>query len=427
MAAFGFALGGCKGTSSKVDSPVVGPPPPRVDLPQRSGGVQTADLGSATSGDGTVGSGRMSSGTADAETTGRSASGTQCVARVDGRPIFESEVLSRYSKYLKAAEKQAPPEQLAQFRRQLLMKDLPEHLEQAMLNQKVNEKFGAEAVAQVEEQLDGMFADRVIEMKQQTGSKTLAELEDKLAQEGLSLASQKRAFNNANKAAFYLQDTLQKVPEVRRRDIVDRYNRDLAEYTLPADVKWQQLSISYAGNGGRSGALKKLEQAVGELQRGESFDLVVGKYSDGAMKSRAGLWDYVTRGSLASRELEDHLFTLATGEISPPVKTDQAFIVARVADRRDERTIPLAEVQDQIRSAIEKERREVAGKQLLAQLWAEASLKTIFDGDPEWEQLVSDRMTAVAAEPSTTTRLQSPDARSRVDRPGRNGVSRGTP
>ena len=384
---------GCKGTTPKVSDPVVGPPPPRTSIPQ-SGGTKTAALDGAVD---------ISANPFDFSNDPVAASETEdewteLVARVNGTPIFASEVLERFRGGLEQMRAQVPAADYARQRRELLMAELPAHIEQAMLNGKLRETFGGEMVNKVAEQLEPMFADRVVELKAKTNTKTISELEDFLHSQGTSIAAQQRAFTNQQMAGFYMSQTLEQVPEVTRNDIVQRYRTTVDEFTAPEDVKWQQLAISYAMNGGRSGALAKLEQAVGDLQSGESFDYVVGQYSDGVMRDRAGIWDYVTRGALVDQGLETQLFTLDVGEISPPIRTEKAFLLVRVIDRRPERVTPLKDVQDSLRETIEGERREKAAKKMLAELWQTSNIQTALDGDPVWEQAVADRRTAVAAD-----------------------------
>lgn len=316
---------------------------------------------------------------------------TEVVATVNGQPIFASEVLERYAVGLENMKQQAPPKLFAQKRTELLMQELPAHIEQTMLNQKLREKFGGEVVANVEQELDGMFADQIATLKQKTGAKTLRELEGILHENKTSIGSQKRAFANQQLAAFYLSQTLDEVPDVRRQDIVARYNDEIAKYTQPADVKWQQLTVSFEANNGRLGALQTLEKAVAELKAGESFDVVIGRHSDGPMRGRAGMWDYVTRGSLTNAELEERLFSLDVGEISAPIQTDRSFLIVRVADRRDERRTPLKEVQDAIKTQIANERRGGKAEQMIASLWADATVTTPFDDDPRWQRERADR------------------------------------
>ena len=383
---------GCN-TTPKVDYPVVGPPPPRIPnavQKQRTAAVELAAV----------------------ETTGGL---TDVAAEVNGQPIFESEVLERFQAAIDQARSQADqmtPAQRAQFEKMLdqqkqdkLAEMLPEYIEQTRLNQKLREKFGGEVVGKVEEQLEGPFADEITRLKTQTGAKTLHDLEEILHENKMSLASMKRNFKNRQMAAFYLSETWNEVEAVKRSDIVARYNADIAEYTQPADVKWQQLTISFAENNGKAGALRVLEQAIGDLQSGETFDLVIGRYSNGIMKDRAGTWDYVTRGSLSNEDLEQKLFTLGVSEISPPIKTDDAFVMVRVLDRRNERTTPLADVQDKLKAKIEEERREAKTVELLSELWREALITTVLDDSPAWQQTLNDRMSATPAGSDNGMRL----------------------
>ena len=368
---------GC-GTSAKAEHPVVGPPPPRIPVSQRSaspasGGIQTADAISQTQ------------------------TSSELVATVNGQPIFASEVLERFRPQLEAIRAQQGQGVYEFQRQQVLVSELAGHVEQLMLNQKVREKFGNDIVLKVEEQLDGMFGDHLASLKAKTGSRTLAELEEQLNAAGTSIGSQRRAFSNKQLAEFYLMQTLDEVPEVRRRDIVERYNATVEKYDRPETLSWQQLTISFDEHGSPGQALKVLEQAVADLDAGESFDVVVGRYSDGMMKDRAGLWEPITRGALKDRDFEDRLFALSVGEFTPPVKTDDAFIIARVAERTAASRVPFKDVQNELQAEIENERREQKANELIAELWDDVNLTTAFDDEPEWQQIVRSKKAAASA------------------------------
>src|SRR5262245_56663998 len=93
-------LAGCQGTTQVFDNPVVGPPPPRVSQPGIAVAAQSDDTGTAS----TNASGAQlklltytQDANSDVPVTGLPG---EVAARVNGNPIFVSEVLQPYTEPL---------------------------------------------------------------------------------------------------------------------------------------------------------------------------------------------------------------------------------------------------------------------------------------------------------------------------------------
>ncbi len=79
----------------------------------------------------------------------------------------------------------------------------------------------------------------------------------------------------------------------------------------------------------------RLERIDAALKRGETFDSVAREYSQGPNASNGGLVGRFSRGDLFSPVIEEALWTMSVGEISPPINTELGIHVLLLVDRDD--------------------------------------------------------------------------------------------
>lgn len=370
-------LAGCQGRSVKVDNPVVGPPPPRM-----SREVQVADAAAAapTSPAGSAGLMLIDHQGSD-DVLGEPG---EVAAWVNGTPIFTAEVLERRRPQLAQARAQLPSAQFRMLQERMIREDLPSHVDEALLVDAVRSQLDRDQLERVEQQLDIYFEQEIERLKEKTGAGTLAELEAQLQAAGTTLASARKAFGRRQLAGQYLQERLQE-PTVTRQELLADYRAHLDDYHTPAEVKWQQIWISYRKQGSVEAAREVMNRAVAELRGGASFDDVARRYSDGVMAASGGHWDWTQFESIANPDVAAALQRLSVGEASGVIEGEKALQLVRVVDRRAARYTPFEDVQNEIRDRLRAEKRRVAAEEILAELRETAVIETMFedgvDGD----------------------------------------------
>ncbi len=216
------------------------------------------------------------------------------------------------------------------------------------------------------------------------------ELDLKLQKDGTSLDQLRKTFGTQQLAMQYLATESEVHVELGRVDLLKYYHENIEKFTHPAQVKWQELRISFDKNGGRNGAIGKLNQAVTELQQGKDFAEVARKYSDGATASNGGHWEWTRQGSLADSKVDQLLFSMKKGQISAVVESPGHFQVLKVTDRKDASVTPFEQVQQNIQSEIIKKKRKEKTAQVIERLKESADIETIFDNDPELKKAMRD-------------------------------------
>ncbi len=303
----------------------------------------------------------------------------EVAATVNGRPILVADVLERYSGQLEKARQQLPADKFEEARLGLLKKELPGHIEQQVLIDAALSQLDGDRKKAVEQQLDTLFEKRIDEMKSQLGVSTHAELEAHLQAMGTTLSSVRKAFSDQQLALQSMSLHAGQEPNINRQELMAEYERRLPEFTTPAQVKWQQLWISYDKHGGKDGALAVLDSAIHELKAGMPFDDVARKYSDGVMAAEGGNWDWTQRESLADAQIAQALGELQVGEIGSVIQGEKAFQLVKVTGRRPESRKPFAEVQGEIHEELLKQKRQEMAKDTLEKLKSKAVVMTMFD------------------------------------------------
>lgn len=376
-------LAGCQGTTRQFDNPVVGPPPPRISTaePAQAARVDSSGtVGEAADDDGTV---QLASYMEPSEPVPVTGPPGLIAARVNGTPVFFADVLAPYANQLSQFRTRVSEQEFRRTQLGLVQRDLSHIVDQLILVDAVMSKLDAEHKANVETQLDKFFKQNIEQLMQQHQVSSEAELEALLQTQGSSLAAERKAFGQREIAAQYVGEKLKNEKEITRQDLLAEYRAHLDEFSQPAQVKWQQLWVSYAKHGDRDGARRVLDAALAELDGGASFDDVVRKYSDEPTASRGGHWDWTRPDSVADEELRQALGTLSVGQTSGVLAGPKAVVVVKITGRRDARTTPFVELQDDLRTRIRERRRKEQIQAVLDEARAAAVVETMFDGVPD--------------------------------------------
>lgn len=118
-------------------------------------------------------------------------------------------------------------------------------------------------------------------------------------------------------------------------------------------------------------AQKRAEDVLAMLKKGDKFDDVARKYSDGPTAPQGGELGAFKRGVLA-KELEDKTFALKKGEITDIIRTKQGFVILKVEDHNPGGIPPLKDAQDRIQQAIYLQKLQPALRVYLTKLREDA-------------------------------------------------------
>jgi PPIC-type PPIASE domain len=316
--------------------------------------------------------------------------GSQVIARINGQVVQACEVLWMVNFMIDKNRDKIPPNQLNQVRELLIKKQLASIVDRKLLYDAFRRNVPAENIPHVEEQIAPQFEEHEVPllMKQfNVGSQP--ELERELCRMGSSLADAKRAFNERVIAGEWMRNKIKVNEDISPLEVYDYYQTNLTKYDFPAQARWEELMV-------RKGRFADAAQAYAELawlgnevwQRAAAnpdlrqpiFTDAAKAKSDGATASAGGQYGWTNKGSLRTQAIDDALFKLEVGKMSPIIESETGFHIVRVLERKQAGRKPFTEVQFKIRDDLKDERLHAAQDKYLAELRSEASIETIYTG-----------------------------------------------
>jgi parvulin-like peptidyl-prolyl isomerase len=115
--------------------------------------------------------------------------------------------------------------------------------------------------------------------------------------------------------------------------------------------------------------------------QGAAFPEVAKAKSDGFTAQQGGAHDWTTQGALKSAVIDQALFSLEVGQMSPILDGEEGFHIVRVLERKEAGRRPFTEVQHEIRERLKEERFQVAVQEYLNTLRRDARIWTAYTGN----------------------------------------------
>lgn len=375
-----LAIAGCKGDNGlgpKVDNPVIGPPPPRrLDAVSslQGGAKQRGSEHEKTDGDTGV---ELASATAESDSVvPKELEGNRVVATVNGAPLFEAEILERYSEQLAKMREQVSEEQYRQQVDQLIERDLRPHVERKLLSEAMRRTLKKDQQKQIDEFIKKQLQEQLDLMKKEMKVTSTAELDRELQNRGTSLAMVEYQFRNKVLAQQYLAGKVKNNRKLSRQDLFAYYQQHLKEYEFQRRVRWQQILILRTKE---DQARAKLRILADGLQEGRDFGELAAEISDGSTAQNKGVHDWTNEGSLADAKIEALLFQLPIGEPSELIESPGNFQIVRVLERQNAGHTPFDEVQEKIRlKLLQTDEQDEVGK-VIDELWDSALIESKFE------------------------------------------------
>ena len=271
------------------------------------------------------------------------------------------------------------PEELAektpQVREKILQQLIEERLMlQAALHPKPVEvskgKIGTPIpIAVSETEIDGMMAEA------QERFESPEEFTDALAQQGIGLEELRARYRDQITIQKLIHREISSRVAVSPAEVTGYYEQHPEEFQFPPAVSASTLLIR-AGQGRTLAQAKQLaEELRRKLAQGADFADLARRYSDGPNAKTGGKIGTLEQGKNL-KEIDEVLFGLSPGEISPIVKTPSGFHIFRIESVRPAHRALLEEAQSQIRERLFQEKSATRYKEWIDRLKAEAYIST---------------------------------------------------
>jgi parvulin-like peptidyl-prolyl isomerase len=321
---------------------------------------------------------------------------TQIVARVGAEAILESdlvvrkynskdkcyEVVGAANELIEANKDRIPPDQLDKQRDMLKQQLLKGIIENKLICQDAKRTIPSEAWTHIEPQLGKAFDDDELpKMMKNAGMSTSREFDKKLRTLGSSLEHEKRAFaERALAQQWVLQQTKHDEDPPTYDQMVTYYRQHQDEFTTPARARYEELAVNYSKYPTKDAARDAIARMGNQVWGGAPFANVAQTGSDGVSAADGGQRDWTSKGALVCAALDQSLFSLPVGQLSPIVEGPAAFYIIRVTAREDVAVRPFLEAQVDIKEKISKQRSKKLLDEFMAKLETRTPVWTMFDG-----------------------------------------------
>jgi len=278
----------------------------------------------------------------------------QVLALVGGYPIFVGDLLFETNQMIQQFMPQASASVKEQERKKLIPKMLPKYVEAKVLYVGVVQSLpeGADfgqVLAQAEEQFD---KSALPEMLKNSGLKSQSELDANLRALGSSLRQHRKSWAEDQITKYFLGQQLRKSKEITHQEMLDVYRKNIKDYENPAKCIWEQIVIRFDRSKSREAAEKAIVALGNDIVYGGNFSAAAKASSHGFKASNGGRYDWTTKGSLASKEINDFLFSAPVGDLSDIIETQNGFHIVRVVERTEASRTPFLEAQTEIKKQI---------------------------------------------------------------------------
>ncbi|MEM6473387.1 MAG: peptidylprolyl isomerase [Planctomycetota bacterium] len=225
------------------------------------------------------------------------------------------------------------------------------------------------------------FQSQIPDLKKKYGTDSVDELEEKLNEEGSSLRQQQREFTDMMLGHLYMKSKLDRDPPVSIAEITIAYRENLNSYARKSQAKWEQLSVLFENHSSKEAARAKLIDMGGEAFQTQKFGRIARERSEEPFAADGGVHDWTSQGALASKPLDEQIFTIPVDRMSEIIEDSKGLHIIRVLDRRPAGTVPLAQVQDDIRKELKAKKVSKAEKEMLAEMRNRVPVWSIYHKD----------------------------------------------
>lgn len=320
------------------------------------------------------------------------------LAIVGDNPILLGELMPKVDERLTQIAKgdisRIPPDQLKVVRLKLLRTLLAQTIQTKMLGHaflmtqvgSASAEQRREAESRITAQArKAFYEEEVPRMIKKLEVKSIQEVDAKLREQGSSLKTLEHEYKDRMLGSVFIQKQLPRDPEVTLNELRRYYVTHRDEFDRPARARWEQLTVLFKNFPSKEDAHRAIWEMGQEVVYGYGGNMqsVAKLRSQEPFAKGGGLHDWTRRGSLASKTLEDQIFSLPLDHLSEIIEDRDGFHIVRVLEREEAGVTPLAKVQDDIRKKIQQQKVAEAEKKVLKELQRDVPVWSMFPQDVE--------------------------------------------
>jgi hypothetical protein len=303
---------------------------------------------------------------------------------------LEPKVDGQLNQTLERLGREYPESELAFARKQLARAALRQAIQIKMMREAfLLDQVAAESAEKRREVSDMMqkkaremfFEIELKRLKKRFETEDLTELDRKMREQGVSLRARQREFTDMMLGQLFMQSKVEKDPRVTIAEINARYAKQIERFRHGPKARWEQLSVLFENHPSRESAEAAIKDMGREAYYGGSMQGVARQRSEEPYASDGGLHDWTSQGSLASKPLDEAIFSLPLNKMSEIIEDEQGLHIIRVLERKPAGVTPLANVQEEIREQLKQEKMAAAQERMLEQMRRRVPVWSLYPDD----------------------------------------------
>ncbi|TSA04396.1 MAG: hypothetical protein D4R81_01950 [Nitrospiraceae bacterium] len=138
---------------------------------------------------------------------------------------------------------------------------------------------------------------------------------------------------------------------VSDEEVLRFYQQHKDRFMLPPEVRISQILIALNPGSEMLAVREKAQQVFALLKKGERFEELAARYSDGPEGRRGGSLGYIRPGDMLP-QIQKAIEQLAPGSVTEPLASPIGMHIIRIDDRKPPQFRPYEEVKEDIRNVV---------------------------------------------------------------------------
>jgi peptidyl-prolyl cis-trans isomerase SurA len=299
----------------------------------------------------------------------------EIIARVNGAIITRSEVIKSLDQTKQEVREKFGTGPAAEEEQKKRDKDiLRDMIDQQLLVQKAQD-LGITGDTETIKRLD--------EIRKSMNLDSMEALQKAAESQGVSYEDFKQNLKNQIVTQQVIQREVGSHVQIKPEEVKQFYEEHQKEFTRAETVRLSEILVSTQQPSvdknnpalpdpqRLEAAQKKADEALAAIRKGENFEEVAKKYSDGPSAAQGGDLGEFKRGTMA-RELEDRTFAMKPGDVTDVIRTKQGFVILKVTEHIPAGVPPLKTVEPNIQEALYYQKLQPALREYLTKLREQA-------------------------------------------------------
>jgi peptidyl-prolyl cis-trans isomerase SurA len=291
----------------------------------------------------------------------------EIVARVNNQII----TLSDYQKAAAGLQQEAAQDcpNCSQMQIQASVTDHQKNLLRDMIDQQLLIERAKDMDVSVETDL----IKRLDEVRKQNNLSSLEDLEKAVEQQGIVWEDYKTQLRNSLLTQEVIRREVGGRMNIGSDEVKAYYEAHKQDFNRPEQVALAELFLSTDGKTPEevSAVRTRADDLHNRLVKGEDFEQLVKRYSEGSTAAQNGDLGEFERGQL-SKQLEDAVFTMDKNQFTDVIQTKTGFEILKVLDHFQAGLQPLDKVEGEITNILYRQKMDPAMRVYLAQLREES-------------------------------------------------------